>query len=176
MKEPSEDTEKDVKEKSPKENAEENNMKEPSEDTEDVKEKLPKEDAKELREETLIEKDATEEKLLKEDKVPEGTHEDAKKTKKEPSKDEAEEKEKSSKSKKKKKQAQSDRIQYENIKDGKHLSEPFAEVNPCWPPAPLWPNSCLHQVLDHDPVLTRIKITLKRHDSAQGNTPTTPEK
>ena len=195
MKESSEDTENDVKEKLPKENTEENNMKEPSEDTEkdvkkkfpeqnadenmkesseDMKEKFPKEDTKKLQDETLLEKDAKK-KLLKEDKVPEETHKDAKKLKKEPSKDEAEEKEKSSKSKKKKKQAQSDRIQYENIKDGKHLSEPFAEVNPCGTPAPLWPNSCLHQVLDHDPVWTKIRITLKRNNSAQDNTPTTPE-
>ena len=58
--------------------------------------------------------------------------------------------------------------------DGIHLSEPFAKVNPCGPPAPLWPNSCLHQVLDHDPVLTKIMITFKQNDSAQGDTPATP--
>ena len=60
--------------------------------------------------------------------------------------------------------------------DSKHLSEPSAKVNPCGPPAPLWPNSCLDKVLDHDPVLTKIRITLKQNDSAQDNTPITPEK
>ena len=32
---------------------------------------------------------------------------------------------------------------------------------PAPPPAPLWPHSPLHKVLDHDPVLTTVKITLK---------------
>ena len=29
------------------------------------------------------------------------------------------------------------------------------------PPAPLWPHAPLHEVLDHDPVLTTVKIKLK---------------
>jgi hypothetical protein len=62
-------------------------------------------------------------------------------------------------------------------KDPGDPSKPFTKINPPGAPAPLWPNSCLHQVLDHDPVLTRIEITLiQRNDSAQDNTPTAPEK
>lgn len=62
------------------------------------------------------------------------------------------------------------------IEDGTFLSEPFTKKNPPGAPAPLWPNSCLHEVLDHDPVLTTIEITLKRNDSAQDDTPVTPVK
>jgi hypothetical protein len=65
----------------------------------------------------------------------------------------------------------------EEIKDlecGAHLLK--CPSNPFEPLCTLWPYSCLHQVMDHDAVLTKIKITLKRNDSAQDNTPTAPEK
>ena len=61
-----------------------------------------------------------------------------------------------------KKKSQEINSKLEERKKDHELSEPFTKVNPCGPPAPLWPNSCLDKVLDHDPVLTRIKVTLKR--------------
>ena len=51
---------------------------------------------------------------------------------------------------------------------GPHLSEAYSdggETVPPWP-APLWPTSPLHQVLDHDPVLTNITLCLKRKEAA----------
>lgn len=60
------------------------------------------------------------------------------------------------------------------IKDGSWLLEPII-LYPPGPPAPLWPNSSLHEVLDHDPVMTKIKITLKQNNCAEENdTPSTP--
>ena len=68
----------------------------------------------------------------------------------------------------------------EKIKEGcPHLSEAYSdefqkrkmepgrrrETVPPWP-APLWPTSPLHQVLDHDPVLTNITFCLKRKEAA----------
>ena len=58
----------------------------------------------------------------------------------------------------------------------KRLAMDHSQAMP--PPAPLWPNSPLHQVLDHDPVLTTITFTLKRKESGDesgtGTTPTSP--
>lgn len=56
----------------------------------------------------------------------------------------------------------------EKLEESKHwLSEPYArditlppDQQLSLPPAPLWPHSPLHQVLDHDPVLTTVRITL----------------
>ena len=163
----------------------------PKEDTEERMKQLP-EDAKVtelLKEDTKVKmkqlpKDTetdTNKKLPKEDmeekvkKLPEETQKDTKKKKEEPSKENEVERKKKTPKKIKSKE-QTDREKMKDIKDGKHLSEPFTKVNPSGPPAPLWPNSCLHQVLDHDPVLTRIKIilNLKQNDSAQDNA--TPEK
>lgn len=60
----------------------------------------------------------------------------------------------------------------------KRLSEPFTRQPPApiGPPVLLWPNSSLHDVLDHDPVLTKITVFLKRKSSTQDNTSATPEK
>ena len=63
-----------------------------------------------------------------------------------------------------------------DTKDVTYLSKSFDDMNLSGGPAPLWPNSCLHEVLDHDPVLTTIKITLKRNDSAEHIAPDTPVK
>ena len=38
------------------------------------------------------------------------------------------------------------------------------------PPAPLWPKSPLHQVLDHDPVLTTITFTLRKESGDETST------
>ena len=67
-------------------------------------------------------------------------------------------------------------VKEEQIEDGTYLSESFGAMNLSGGPAPLWPNSCLHDVLDHDPVMSTIKITLERNDSAQLDTPVTPVK
>ena len=67
-------------------------------------------------------------------------------------------------------------VKKEQLKDGAYLSESFGDMNLSGGPTPLWPNSCLHEVLDHDPVLTTIKITLKRNDSAEHIAPDTPVK
>ena len=55
------------------------------------------------------------------------------------------------------------------------LSDPFTKIDQ-QAPAPLWPNSPLHQVLDHDPVLTMITVFLKKNIPTQDNTSATPGK
>ena len=67
--------------------------------------------------------------------------------------------------------------QAEQIEDGSWLSEPFTKIKyPPGPPAPLWPNSSLHEVLDHDPISSKIKVTLKQNNSAQDSASVTPLK
>ena len=55
------------------------------------------------------------------------------------------------------------------------LSEPFTKIKQV-APAPLWPNSPLDDVLDHDPVVTKITVFLKQNSSTQDNTSVTPRK
>ena len=51
----------------------------------------------------------------------------------------------------------------EQIEDGTWLLEPFANIpGSQLPPAPLWPYSPLDKVLDHDPVMSKIKVILKQ--------------
>ena len=57
-------------------------------------------------------------------------------------------------------EAYSDEFQKRKLEPGHRR-----ETVPPWP-APLWPTSPLHQVLDHDPVLTNITLRLKRKEAA----------
>jgi hypothetical protein len=168
--------EKDTKEILSKKDTEEMPKEESSKEYEKEKKKaeMPV-DAKEK-----ISKEHTEEELIQKELA----EKYAKQKKEESSKEnEKEEKEKSSKEtnskNKKSKPINTEKLLEEiikHIRDGTHLSEPFTKMKPSGAPAPLWPNSCLHQVLDHDPVLTKIRITLKRNNSVQHDTSTTPQK
>lgn len=55
------------------------------------------------------------------------------------------------------------------------LSEPFTKSIPVplQPPVPLWPNSHLEDVLDHDPIVTTITVILRLKTSIRDDAPTT---